>query len=138
MSNGDSTKCWCRECTAEYKREWARANRDKVRAIKNAYYERNKERIVKDTRAKRKPYSPEDFQKRDRQKVRARTAVNNAVRAGKMPRASELMCADCGNPADQYDHIGGYEKDNYLNVEAVCTTCHGRRARARDECNQRE
>lgn len=54
---------------------------------------------------------------------RARTAVNRAVRAGKLPRASTLACS-CGKPAREYHHHNGYAREHYLDVIAVCAFCH--------------
>ncbi len=43
-----------------------------------------------------------------------------AIRAGALPRATEFQCADCGKPAEAYDHRD-YTKP--LQVDAVCRSC---------------
>lgn len=51
---------------------------------------------------------------------KAACAVSKAVRAGELPRPSELLCMDCGRPASQYDHRD-YTKP--LHVQPVCRSC---------------
>lgn len=66
---------------------------------------------------------------------RARSAVSYAVRMGRLPRASAVLCTDCGHLGSdrrhEYDHYLGYEPEHHLHVEPVCTTCHADRERAR-------
>ena len=50
----------------------------------------------------------------------AHAAVARAVRAGRLPRADSLACADCGKPAMDYDHR---DYSQPLVVEAVCRPC---------------
>lgn len=63
-------------------------------------------------------------------KERARSCVNVAVRYGRLPRANSLPCTDCrhvwraGELRHEYDHYKGYEAENWLAVQAVCTPCH--------------
>lgn len=47
-------------------------------------------------------------------------AVSNAKRRGDLPPLSELRCADCGKPAECYDHR---DYNHPLRVEAVCRSC---------------
>lgn len=66
-------------------------------------------------------------------KVAARSAVNVEVRFGRMPAPNALPCADCGHlwtvgeRRHEYDHHRGYDPRHWLDVEAVCTTCHHER-----------
>lgn len=64
---------------------------------------------------------------------RARERVKDAVRAGRLPRAKDVFCVDCGCAADSYDHPRGYEPPFDLDVEPVCYRCHGLRSRERGE-----
>lgn len=57
----------------------------------------------------------------------AYTAVHEAVVTGKLQRASDLACADCGGAARDYDHFNGYDRENWLTVEPVCRSCHMKR-----------
>ena len=67
------------------------------------------------------------------ERARARTAVRDAIRRGRLPRARDLVCLDCGSSANSYDHPLGYAKEYRLTVEPVCWRCHGQRSHARGE-----
>jgi len=56
--------------------------------------------------------------------LKAKTAVNNAIRSGKLPRANTLLCHYCPKPAQQYHHWHGYEPEHWLDVVPVCVKCH--------------
>jgi len=60
-----------------------------------------------------------------RRKVEKRVA--HAVRTGKIPAASDLLCEDCLQPAQDYDHRD-YGKP--LQVAAVCKPCNAKRGPA--------
>lgn len=72
---------------------------------------------------------------RPQDKTPARAAVNNAVRAGKLPSARSVPCVDCGHLGDdrrhEYDHHLGHEPEHWLDVECVCTRCHRSREDSR-------
>lgn len=53
--------------------------------------------------------------------------VGRAVRHGEIPKATALICVDCGDRAKVYDHRD-YTKP--LEVEAVCVGCNIRRGPA--------
>jgi transcriptional regulator with XRE-family HTH domain len=55
---------------------------------------------------------------------RARAAVAQAVKIGKLPKPSTLKCVDCGVRASQYDHRD-YAKRR--EVEPVCAKCNTKR-----------
>lgn len=63
-------------------------------------------------------------------KVAARSALNVAVRKGEMPHPSTLPCVDCGQvwapglSRHEYDHHQGYDPENWLVAEVVCSKCH--------------
>lgn len=59
----------------------------------------------------------------------ARLKVSDAVKSGRMPKASTLTCFDCGLQAHEYDHYRGYAPEDVYNVQPVCRACHGRRRR---------
>ena len=55
---------------------------------------------------------------------KAHRAVSNAIKSGQLVSPKMLECADCGEPAECYDHR------NYslpLAVDAVCWRCNSRR-----------
>jgi hypothetical protein len=57
----------------------------------------------------------------------AHAKVFKAVRRGILPPVRTLKCADCGDPAEHYDHRS-YARP--LEVDAVCNRCNKRRGPA--------
>jgi hypothetical protein len=47
---------------------------------------------------------------------------------GRLPDVTSQTCVDCGARATDYDHYKGYARENWLDVEPVCTPCHGKRS----------
>ena len=74
---------------------------------------------------------------RDGDKRQARRRVNYLVEQGRIPRPDDLPCVDCGDEVycnayrHEYDHAHGYNGENQLYVEAVCSRCHHNREDAR-------
>ena len=56
--------------------------------------------------------------------IKARSAVNNLITAGRMSRPVSLQCHYCPNPAKQYHHWHGYEPEHWLDVVPACRDCH--------------
>jgi hypothetical protein len=54
---------------------------------------------------------------------KARTAVSNAIRLGKLAKPSCFACVLCGKAAQQYHHES-YEPERWLDVTPMCTRCH--------------
>ena len=103
---------------------WVRANDERCRKQSREsvarFRERNPER-AKATYAASKARNPNGW--------RARNKVNHAIAAGRMARPADLMCIDCGNQAQDYDHFLGYDPAHWLHVQPVCRPCHGKRRR---------
>jgi hypothetical protein len=59
--------------------------------------------------------------------AKAIAQVGRAVRAGALPKLSDLACIDCGSDAAVYDHRD-YTKP--LDVEPVCVRCNAGRGPA--------
>jgi hypothetical protein len=57
----------------------------------------------------------------------AATALARAIRHGLLPRPASLPCADCGGPADRYDHR---DYTAPLKVDACCRKCNALRGKA--------
>lgn len=102
--NRDGLGSYCRSCKSILGEEWRKSNPEKYKAIF--------------TRGKKK------MNEKYPMKKKARMVVNNAVRDGKIPKASVLQCAECGESAKQYHHHRGYEEENWLNVIPLCRECH--------------
>ncbi len=78
-----------------------------------------------------------DVSTRDGDKLHARRRVNYLVESGQIPKPSDLPCMDCGDEVylaeyrHEYDHARGYDGENQLYVEPVCSRCHHNREDAR-------
>lgn len=79
---------------------------------------------------------------RDGDKLQARRRVNYLVEQKRIPHPDDLPCSDCadevfvGNYRHEYDHARGYDGENQLYVEAVCSRCHHNREEGRRGANQ--
>lgn len=84
-----------------------------------------------------KPMGPAPDPSRDGDKKQARHRVNLHVQNGRLPHPNTIPCYDClhiwnaGERRHEYDHYLGYSAENHLEVQSVCTTCHGSRERNR-------
>lgn len=77
---------------------------------------------------------------RDGDKKQARRRVNYLVECGAMLHPNNLACVDCKDGEDrprkrrhEYDHPHGYDGQNQLVVEVVCSACHRARSIKRGE-----
>lgn len=61
---------------------------------------------------------------RDKQKIRARDAVSNAIKRGDLPKVQTCSCIRCGATATAYHHHRGYKSDHFLDVVPLCHDCH--------------
>ena len=93
----------CRECTNRRRKEWGKTHPRPYSTRKKEYYSGNQTHI------------------------KARSKVNHMVEGGKLPRVSTLLCMDCGIQAQQYDHYKGYEPENWLDIQPVCSKCSDKR-----------
>ena len=58
---------------------------------------------------------------------RAHAAVKTAITEGALPAPTGLACADCAGRAYAYHHHRGYDPQHWLDVVALCGSCHARR-----------
>jgi hypothetical protein len=121
----NSRKRKCNFCAPDhyrrYMREWRARDPDRgarSRASSREYRARNK-----DARAK----TVEGWNERNKEKRQAHGVVWTAIRKGVLAPARGLLCIDCGNPAASYDHYLGYAPEHRLDVQPVCSPCHGQR-----------
>lgn len=66
----------------------------------------------------------ERYQIRCPERLKAKDAVNYAIRVGKLARPNSLLCHYCPKPAQQYHHWQGYDPKHWLDVIPVCIGCH--------------
>jgi len=77
---------------------------------------------------------------RDGDKKQARRRINYLVEQGVIPHPDEVPCSDCADGVwansyrHEYDHARGYDGDNQLYVEPVCSRCHRIREEDRRAC----
>ena len=123
----DGRASWCVECVKAYKQT------PQVRALKAAALRRwrakpfGKERyriyvMTKKNKAARKRANA-NYAANHPERCKARTAVFNATKAGKLPEVDTCACVDCGDPAVNYHHES-YAPDRRLDVEPLCRRCH--------------
>jgi hypothetical protein len=135
--NRDGRKSWCKTCEIEYSRQYQKTPKGKEVAKRYAQSEKGKKRMRKFDKSPkgRKKHSRYNrsgkgraydklSKKRHSLKTKARYAVNNAVKAGKLPAVKTLTCKSCGSPAEEYHHFNGYTPENWLDVEPMCIQCH--------------
>ena len=107
-SRRDGLRPWCKSCAAEYC-----ATNSKKMSERSAKWQRANPDRVRETMKRYKASHPD--------KRRAWIAVIKAIRSGKIPRPSELKCADCRTAGRDYHHED-YMKP--LDVVALCRRCH--------------
>lgn len=108
----------CKKCASIKRHNHHVQNKERYNRMAKEYYESHKSE-------KREYYRKNGDGVKNH---RARQAVNNAIRDGKLERAATKTCADCGKDAEQYHHES-YEKSKYLDVVALCRSCHSNRHR---------
>jgi hypothetical protein len=124
---------------AERYAEQARIRRaehaDEIKAAKRAYYLAHREAILARTAEQRAAYRASDrgrvvqrlnsVKRRsdpvERQRMRARAAVNNAIASG---RLVAQPCRSCGAAKAEAHHPFGYSEEAWLAVWWLCRTCH--------------
>ena len=58
------------------------------------------------------------------ERLKAKRAVENAIKAGKLPRPDTFQCSYCPKQAEQYHHHKGYAQKHWLDVIPMCFLCH--------------
>jgi len=116
----DRKQASCRSCDNSKKKEWCKLNRERDMASKRDWTKAHPERVA----AGQLRYRTANPEKR-----RARRAVSGAVLAGKMVRPDH--CSECGAKCIPHGHHSNYDKDHWLDVEWLCSGCHGKRHRGR-------
>ncbi len=95
----DGLQCWCRDCRREYQRDYARKHRN---------LEKHRLSIIR-------------YRANNKHKEDARQAVRIAIKSGKL--VAPLWCQRCRSVTDLEAHHNDYSQP--LDVEWLCTTCHG-------------
>lgn len=95
-------------------RQYYAKNKNKLIAQKRQYYLKNREKIIEERG---------EYQRNNPMMSRARNAVYRAVKRGILSPVAELVCAWCGEQAEEYHHHS-YEKEYQLDVISLCRSCH--------------
>ena len=115
------------EINAEAKRKYKKSQKGKE--AEKRYRSTEKRKKVK-LRYNRSPKgriaalkSAKFMNKKYPEQVKARNAVNYAVRKGDIPAPNTLKCS-CGKQSRDYHHHLGYEPEHFLDVVPICSLCH--------------
>ena len=73
--------------------------------------------------------SSKKYRDKSKIKTKARYVVSEAVRKGLLPKPDTAKCRLCPEQGQEYHHHRGYEKEHWLDVIPVCTSCHGKTCR---------
>lgn len=123
----DGHQSQCKVCRSQYpKTKIAKENK---RKSGRKYYHSEQGQLVRKARIQsdghkeyRKRYCKKYYIENP-EKFKARGAVCNAVRDGRLPRPDSLKCHFCGKKAKQYHHPN-YKTEHIFDVIPVCVLCH--------------
>jgi len=126
-SSKDGKQWRCKACQAAYHAE----NRSKIlprMAVYGRVYGRNRYNEIKSDPAKYAKHLAGNAVAKKRSieknpdRQRARIAVCNAIRKGKMERPDR--CSQCGVECKPEAHHDSYERSQWFNVRFLCNRCH--------------
>ena len=115
---------WTKEKQREYNRAYYIENRDKIRGATSAYAKTSKGAEQRAAYAKNNPdvtaKATKAWREKNAEKRRASSAVNDAVRYGKLIKPD--ACSKCGRVSRIHGHHPDYSKP--LDVVWLCRSCH--------------
>lgn len=112
----------CKTCISKYMKKYSQT--EHCRAYHKAYAKKYRPKYVKTKQGRQSVHKHNlKWYRNNPTKVKAKSAVNHAITAGKIPRISTLQCS-CGKRAQHYHHNKGYAKKHWLDVVPVCAFCH--------------
>lgn len=124
----DGLQTQCKQCFAEYQRNWlAKVGAKERRVLLMAQWFDKHPGYKKEHRAKNVARDRERRQihrANNPEVYKARYCIFRLVKSGKIPRAKELTCVTCGKPARHYHHHRGYAREHWEDVIPVCVSCH--------------
>lgn len=128
MADGHLNKC--KTCTKKDSAKHREENLESVQAYDRNRPNREKRNEERGERLKRDyAEDPDKFLERQRkyraeepEKYRARNAVSNAVRDGRLFRPDH--CTACGTSCIPEGHHPSYEVSEWLTVDWLCSSCH--------------
>ena len=109
----------CKECKNALTRKYLSTpagKKARLRANKKYYRtKKGKKQKAKDQRA---------FCQRYPKKHSAHRTIAREIELGRIPKASDCTCYNCGKHAVEYHHHNGYAKRYYRDVIPLCKGCH--------------
>ena len=127
--------CSCISCKNKYQQQLVLTTEDRFKrcCYLRKFREKNRKKYRKENRLRSRLYHRSEkgkhydktYRQEHRLEANAQSAVNRAIKAGKLKPAKEIKCY-CGENAEHYHHYLGYAKENYFKIIAVCAPCHGK------------
>ena len=126
----DGLRFCCRVCDCNRKRQYRQSKKGK--AIEKLYqqskngiaaqrrYDQSKGGKARGLKCHKK------YKATHPERIKAKSAVAHAVRAGKLPRVNTLLCHYCPAQAKHRHHHKGYAPEHWLDVIPVCKKCHNK------------
>ena len=112
-SRKDGLHCWCKLCMKEYQQSDAGRVSSRKASAKHSLTPAGTETNRKSS-AKHREKFPE--------KTKARKAVSNAVRDGRLIRPNH--CESCFKECRPHGHYDSYKEEDWFKVDWVCKRCH--------------
>ncbi len=94
-----------------YRKKYQRT--DGYKELQRKYRQTEKGKIVQ-----------KNYRQKYKLEIRARRAISNAIRDGKITRPDVFHCLYCFMQAQEYHHYLGYEPEHWFDVIPVCVPCH--------------
>lgn len=127
-SKKDGLTSYCKSCKKIYQQNYRKTEKGKLAQKRYQQTEKGKityrKGVAKYLKTPKGKAIRESFNARNPNYRKAKNAINNAIRDGKLPRAKTLLCHYCPKPAQQYHHWHGYEPEHWLDVVPACRKCH--------------
>ena len=114
LANKDNHQYQCKICCAKYQKRYSQT--------KQGREARNKADCCR-RQSKKFRISQKHYRLRHPKRMKAKNAVNNAIRKGELPRPDTLLCINCFEQAKDYHHPS-YEPEHKFKVVPVCKKCH--------------
>lgn len=129
-----SNRTQCKECVKDRVRKYREENLDAIQEYDRQRGLLEHRKAAVKARAHRYKRNVAEIRARNPEKSKARIALGNAVRDGKVIKASG--CEECGSSINIQGHHDDYSKP--LDVRWLCSACHGRHHREENEKMRQE
>lgn len=116
----------CKICEKQYHLNYIRERSKKDEAFREKRKEQSSKwsKLNPEKRAKIARQRNLRAKSKHPEKIKARALVNQKIRFGRMPKASDCKCIHCGEQAKHYHHYLGYDFVHRYDVQPLCIKCH--------------